>query len=212
MSVRLGRFMERIGVLPTTQFAYRKCLGTCDTLLCKSHSLQNALENGQEAKILQIDFSADFDTVNNQGILYKLCSVGIAGSVFSILTPFLSNRPQHVMVDGYRGQLVNVVSGVPQGSVLCPLLFLLYIRELFSILDNKLIGYADDYTLIAVVPSPGGRLTVVESLNSDLVKISEWCELWGMKLNASTIKTIIVSRSLTMHPRSPALNIGGTVL
>ena len=90
MSVRLGRSMERSGVLPTTQFAHRKDLGTCDALLCVSHTLQSALESGQEARILQIDFSAEFNRVNHQGILYKLCSEGIGGSVLSILTVFLS--------------------------------------------------------------------------------------------------------------------------
>ena len=65
MSVRLGRFMERGGVLPTTQFAYRKGLGTCDALLCVSHTLQSALDSGQEVRIMQIDFSAAFDRVNH---------------------------------------------------------------------------------------------------------------------------------------------------
>ena len=110
VSVRFGRS----GVLPTTQFAYRKGLGTCDALLWVSHTLQSALESGQEARIVQIDFS-DFSG-------------------------------QHVMVYICRSKLVNVVSGVPQGSVLGPLLFLLYTSELFSILENKLIGYADDST------------------------------------------------------------------
>ena len=91
VSVRLGRFMECSGVLPTTQFAYRKGLGSCDALLCVSHTLQSALESGQEARILQIGFSVAFDRVNHLGILYKLCSVGIGGSVLSILTQFLSN-------------------------------------------------------------------------------------------------------------------------
>ena len=77
-------------------------------------------------------------------------------------------------------------------------------------MDNKLIGYSDDSTLIAVVPSPGLRVAVAESLSSDLVKVNEWCDLLGMKLNAS--KTKIVSRSRTMHPQSPALTTGGTVL
>ena len=85
---------------------------------------------------VQIDFSAAFDRVNHQGILYKLCSVGIGGFVSSILTQFLSDRSQHVMVDGCRSKLVNVVSGVPQGRVLGPLLFFLYTSELFSVLDN----------------------------------------------------------------------------
>ena len=82
--------MEHCVVLPTTQFAYQKCLGTCDALLCVSHTLQSALESGQEARIVQINFSAAFDRVNHQGILYKLSSVGIGGSVLSVLTQFLS--------------------------------------------------------------------------------------------------------------------------
>ena len=95
------------------------------------------------------------------------------------------------------------MSGVPQGSVLGPLLFLIYTLELFSILENKLIGYADDSTLIAVVRSTGLRVAVAEALSRDFVKVSEWCDLWYMKLNASKTKTMIVSRSRTMHPQSP---------
>ena len=94
MSGRLGHLMERSGMLPTNQFDYRKGLGACDELLCMSHTLQSALESGQEARIVQIDSSAAFDRVNRQGVLYKLCSVGIGGSVLSILTQF--------MVDGCR--------------------------------------------------------------------------------------------------------------
>ena len=86
MSVRLERFLERSGVLPTTQCAYRKGLGTCDVLLCVSHTLQSAMESGREARMVQIDFSAAFDWINHLCILYKLCSVGIGGSVLFILT------------------------------------------------------------------------------------------------------------------------------
>ena len=75
-------------MFPTTQFTYQS-LGTCDALLCVSHTLQSALESGQEAWMVQIDFSAAFDRVNYLGILYKLCSVGIGGSVLPILTQFL---------------------------------------------------------------------------------------------------------------------------
>ena len=96
--------MEHCGVLPTTQFAYRKGLDTCDALLCVSLTLQSALEIGQEAKIVQIDFSAAFDKVNHQGILYKLSSLGIGGSVLSVLTQFLYNRSQYVLVDGCFGR------------------------------------------------------------------------------------------------------------
>ena len=84
--------------------------------------------------------------------------------------------------------------------------------ELFSILKEKLIGYADDSTLIAVVPSTGVRITVAESLILDLGRVSEWCDLWGMTLNASKNKTMRVSKSCAMHPQSPPLIIGKTVL
>lgn len=70
-SVCLGQFMECRGVLSTTRFAYRKGLGTCDAFLCVSHALQSALERGQEARYVQIDFSAAFDRT------IKLCSVGV---------------------------------------------------------------------------------------------------------------------------------------
>ena len=63
--------MKRSGMLPTTQFAYRKGLGTCDALLCVSHTLQSALESGQEARIVQIDFIAAFDRVNHGGMINR---------------------------------------------------------------------------------------------------------------------------------------------
>ena len=104
------------------------------------------------------------------------------------------------------------MSGVLQGSVSSLLLFLLYTKELFSILENKLIGYADDSTLMAVVPSPGAQVSVAESLNRGLIRVNAWCDLWGIKLNMSKIKTMIVSKSRTIHPQSPSLTIDGTVL
>ena len=101
-----------------------------------SNTLQSALESGKEARIVQIDFSAAFDRVNHHGILYKLCSVGIGGSVLSILTHFCQTDQSTLwwMVVGVNWLSFNVVSGVPQGSVLGPLLFLLCTSELFSIL------------------------------------------------------------------------------
>ena len=93
-------------------------------------------------------------------------------------------------------------------------MFLLYTSELCYILDSKLIGYVDNsYSpLIAVVPFPGLRVSIVESLSRDLVKVSEWCDRFGMKLNASKSNTMIVSRSRTVHSMSPTLTIEGKVL
>ena len=87
-------------------------------------------------------------------------------------------------------------------------MFLLYTLELFYILENKLVGYVDDSTLIAIIPSPSVRDAVAESINRDLGKVIEWCFLLGKNLT----KTIIVSRSRTMHPQSYWLILGETVL
>ena len=124
-----------------------------------------------------------------------------------MLTQFQSNRSQHVMVDGCRSKLVNVVPGVLPGNVLSQLLFLLYTSELYSIPENKLIVYAGDSNLMAVLPSPSVRVPVTESLIHDFGRVSEWCDLWGMKLNASNTKTMIVSMSSTVHLQSPPLTI-----
>ena len=152
-------------MLLTTEFTYRKGLDTCDALLCVAHTLQSALQMLKEARIVHIDFSAALDRVNHQGIRFQHCSVGVGGSVLSVLTQFLSNRSQYVMVFGCHCKLVNVVSGVPHGSVLC----LLYTAELFSVVENKLYGYADNSTLVAVE-----RVAVSESINRDLNRVSVW--------------------------------------
>ena len=138
-------------MLPTTQFAYRKGLGPCDALLCVAHTLQSVLEMGQEAGIVQRDFSAAFDRINHNGV---------RGLVMSVLTQIISNRSQYLVVDGCRIKMINAVSGVPQGSVLGLQLFFLCTVELFPSVETKLNGYADDFTLIAVVTSPGERVPV----------------------------------------------------
>ena len=79
-------------------------------------------------------------------------------------------------------------------------------------LENELVAYADDATLVSVVPSPDQRPLVSESLNRDLAQISDWCKLWGMKLNATKTQSLIVSRSRTVVPNHPDLVIDNVVL
>ena len=153
-----------------------------------------------------------FDRVNHQGLLFKLCSVVIGGSVLSVLTQFLSNLSLCVVVDGCYSTLLSVVSAVPQESVVGQQLFLLYTGELFFIMKNKLCGYADDSTLVAVAPSSAERVPVTESMNRDLNRVGVWCDLWGMKLNASKTRTTIVCRSRTITPQLIPLTLYGTVL
>ena len=113
-------------------------------ILRVSHTLQSARESAKGARIVHIYFSTAFDRVNHQGILKKVCSVGIGSPGESILTQFISNRSQHVMLDSCQSKLVNVASGVPQSRVLGPSLFLLVHLGGFFHTGNTLIGDADD--------------------------------------------------------------------
>ena len=212
LSSRLGRFFESGNVLPSNQFAYRKNLGTTDALLSISHILQEALECGHEARVVQIDFSAAFDRVNHSALLYKLRSVGVGGPVLSIISEFLSSRVQRVCVDGQYSDFCDVVSGVPQGSVLGPLLFILYTADLFSDVKSHLFSYADDTTLLSVVPSPSDRGLIAESINSDLDRIQQWCDMWDMRINCTKTQSMTFGRSRTLHPPHDPLTLNGSVL
>ena len=121
--------------------------------MCVSH-FTDCIGVWQEARIDQINCSATFEKVKHQEIHFKLCSVGTGWFVLSVLSIFetvFSDQSQYVVVDGCWSNLINVVSGVPQGSIIGPLLFLLFTSELFHILENKLYAYADDSTVVPVV-------------------------------------------------------------
>ena len=98
------------------------------------------------------------------------------------------------------------------GSVLGPLLFLLYIADLLRLLQNELVGYADDSTLICRIPHPRDRSSVAASLNDDLAVISDWCSRWGMLVNPSKTRGMLISRSRTVEPLFSDLLIDGSVV
>ena len=209
---RLNAFAERNNLFPKLQFGFRKGLGTCDALLTITSIIQKALDSGCEARMIGLDFSAAFDRVNHEALIFKLKQFGIGGPFLNILIEFLTDRVQRVVVDGHHSEWRKVISGVPQGSVLGPLLFILYTHDMWFGLENKLVAYADDATLVAVVPSPDMRSVVSESLNRDLARISSWCKLWGMKLNPNKTQSMIISRSRTIQPRHPDLLIDNVPL
>ena len=187
-------------------------MGTCDALLDIVCAGQLELDRGGELVLVQIDFSAAFDRVNHGGLVFKWREAGVGGLILKVFQNFLSGRTQRVKVDGVFSSSIDVVSGVPQGSVLGPLLFLLYIADLPMLLQNELVGYADDSTLLCRIPHPRDRSSVAASLNDDLAVISDWCSRWGMLVNPSETRGMLISCSCAVEPLFSDLLIDGSVV
>ena len=200
--------MERSGLFPSHKYAYRKGVGTCDALLDIVCAGKRELDGGRELALVQLYFSAAFDRVSHRGLLFKLRDAGIGGSILVVLCDFLSERTQVEKLGGVRSSVVNVVSGAPQGSVLGSLLIRFYIRDLQPLLENVLVGHADDSTLLANVSSPCERPTIAAPLNRDLINIDKWCARWGMLINYG----MMISGSRTAWPTFPDLFVGGIIV
>ena len=115
-------------------------------------------------------------------------------------------------LDGKISASVDVVSEVPHGSDLGPLLFKLYTSELFNIVGNHIVGYADDATIYAVIPRPLSRPRAMESLNQDLAGINSWGLKWYMRFNPKKTKSTVVSRPQTIASSYGDLTLGGAEL
>ena len=151
VSHKLSNFCEKCGFLPAAQFADRKGVSCTDALLTISHHLQKSLDAGMESYIVQLDFSAAFDRMSHSGLLLKSKSIGAGASVLSMCTEFLCDHKKRVVEDGAASEWIPIVSGMPQGSLLDPLLFIIYSSEMFQLVENRPFAYEDDSTLLSVV-------------------------------------------------------------
>ena len=137
-----------------------------------TESIKSFLDNGDFVAGIFIDLEKAFDTVNHQILCSKLNHYGFRGKINDLLKSFLSNRKQFVSVNGYDSSHLGIECGVPQGSTLGPLLFLLYINDLkFSLKHATPTHFADDTSIIYASKTPK---TIETNLNYDLKYVSEW--------------------------------------
>jgi hypothetical protein len=109
------------------------------------HDLGRALVSGNEIDLLYLDFAKDFDSVSHSKLLFKLKSFGISGPLLNWFADYLHNRKQRVVIEGVSSSFLNVKSGVPQSSVIGPLLFILYVSDLPEVTKNSTVArFADD--------------------------------------------------------------------
>ena len=148
-------------------------------LISTVEEIARSLDKGEQTDLIIMDFSKAFDSVPHQRLLMKL---RYYGNVVSLrLTQWLTCRSQSVVVDGYNSPEVPVLSGVPQGTVLGPLLFLLYINGLGENCSSRMRLFADDTLIYSTIESYNDAA----KLQSDLTALQEWAQKWQMKFNPS---------------------------
>ena len=151
-----------------------------------------------------MDISAAFDKVWHKGLLAKLCQIGVNGTFIDLFSSYLKDRKQCVVIEGVKSTLANISAGVPQGSRLGPLLFIIFINDIFDDLESEILVFADDTTLLTSGKDPAQTSAI---LNRDLDKISEWANKWQVTFNAKKSKDMIFSRKVLNN--SPPLKFNG---
>ena len=147
LAKRLSHLLESSKYLRAGQFGFRNNLGTNHALLFLIHKIQSTLDLSFNSRVVSLDFIALFNRVSHSALIYKIRTAGVAGSFLNILTQFLTNRMQRVSVEANFSDFLLVRSGVPQDSVLGPLVFILYTNDMWHNTKPKMIVYADDATI-----------------------------------------------------------------
>ena len=173
-------------------------------MLCFLEEITKWIDVGSPVDIIYLDFQKAFDKVPHQRLLLKFKAHGIGDSITDWIEQWLTDRRQRVVVDGEVSNWKSVLSGVPQGSVLGPILFLIYINDLDDSITNNVLKFADDTKLFRKVNTDGDK----QHLQNDLDRLVKWSEKWQMLFNFGKCKCL--------HTRHRIFNVnykmGDTVL
>ena len=162
-----------------------------------------ALDSGKEVRAVFCDISKAFDRVWHVGLLHKLKASGVKGKILDWFKHYLSDRKQRVVLPGAISDWVFIRAGVPQGSILGPLLFLIYINDIVTDIGSNIRLFADDTSLYIIVDDP---ITAANCINTDLDKISRWAATWLVSFNPAKTESLLISRKLN-RPQHPSLSM-----
>lgn len=178
---QLVEYIENNNIFYSKQHGFRRRLSTVTQLFETIHSFAEALNCREQVDVIALDLSKAFDRVSHTKLIEKLYGYNINLQIIKWIQAYLRNRQQFVEIDGECSSLLPVSSGVPQGSVLGPILFLLYINDIATDVhpDVEVRLFADDCLLFCRVKSTSDQ----NRLNDSLCQIYNWCEKWNMQIN-----------------------------
>ena len=204
---QLSTFLIDNSILYDYQFGFRKNHSTALALVEITDRISKALDENKTVCGLFIDFSKAFDTVDHQILLEKLEYYGIKNTAHAWFSDYLSNRMQYVEIDGHKSDSLNVTYGVPQGSTLGPLLFLLYINDL-PLCSTKLIFrlFADDTNVFL---DDSDLDNIERDMNRELNKVSDWLNANKLSLNLTKSNYMLLIPRNRRRPRDLNLFING---
>ena len=188
---RIFNFFRDNQVITTLQSEFVPGDSTVNQLVDIYNTFCKALDEGKEVRAIFCDISKAFDRVWHKGLLFELESVGIGGSLLNWFTDYLDNRVQRVVLPGTSSSWASVNAGVPQGSILGPLLFLVYINDIVEDINSTIRLFADDTSLYVIVDNP---TDAAEKLNYDMEKIHQWASKWLVTFNPSKSESLFFSR------------------
>ena len=188
--------IDRHDLLSDAQHGFRRRRG-CETQLAMLiEHFASAMDSRDQIDLIILDFCKAFDKVPHQRLLLKLNQFGIKGNILRWIESFLTSRTQQAVLEGATSNQVHVTSGVPQGTVLGPLLFLIYINDIENNIDSQLRLFADDCLLYRVIKSARDCV----NLENDISQLCDWESTWQMTFNSS--KCFVMHMS---HKKNPWL-------
>ena len=195
----LYMYLNENNLITKNQSGFRPGDSTINQLLFLVNEIHEAFENPRklEVRAVFLDISKAFDKVWHDGLIFKLKQNGVCGSLLKLFESYLLNRKQRVVINGNHSNFSLIESGVPQGSVLGPLLFLIYINDLEKDIKSNIKFFADDTMLYSVVQDP---TVTAADLNHDLELIHHWAYQWKMEFNPDPTKQ--ATEMLFSHKKS----------
>ena len=181
--------LESINLLSKYQHGFRKKRSCVTQLLECIEEWTIAIDEGKQVDIIYLDFKAAFDKVAHKRLLKKVWSIGIRGKVYQWIKNFLCDRYQRVKINGVYSEWKRVTSGVPQGSVLGPVLFLIYINDLPDVMNCAMKMFADDTKLYSEI-TPKAEDIGEQILQDNVFNACNWAIKWQMTFNTGKCKTM----------------------